>query len=97
MEKRIISKKEVEHVAWLARIELSEEEKGTFTRQFNAILEYFEKISEAKTEDVPPTYHVLELVNVQREDSVSPSLTAKESMMNAPKKQERFYRAPKII
>ena len=97
MKKRLISKKEVEHVAWLARIELSEEEKNLFTEQFNEILEYFQKISEANTEDAPPTYHVLELVNVQREDAVTPSLSADEALRNAPKKEDRFYKAPKIV
>ena len=97
MEKRIISKKEVEHVAWLARIEVSEEEKNLFTEQLNEILEYFQKISEANTEDVPPTYHVLELVNVHREDAVSPSLPADEAIRNAPKKEGRFYKAPRIV
>ena len=57
-EKLHLSKKEVEHVAWLAHIELSEQEKTLFTEQFNEILEYFKKIDEVDTEDVEPTYHV---------------------------------------
>ncbi len=97
MKKRIISKKEIEHIAWLARIELSENEKDFFTRQFNEILEYFEKINVANTERVPPTYHVLELVNVNREDIVLPSLPVDESMKNAPQKEGRFYKAPRIV
>ena len=97
MKKSLISKKEVEHIAWLARISLSEEEKNLFTEQFNEILEYFQKISEANTEDVPPTYHVLELVNVQRKDAVTPSLPADDALKNAPKKKERFYKAPRIV
>ena len=97
MNKRHISKEEVEHIAWLARIELSEREKARFTEQFNRILEYFKKIDEVDTEKVPPTYHVLDLVNVYREDKVTPSLPPKDVLKNAPKKQKRFFKAPKIV
>lgn len=97
MNKRHISKEEVEHTAWLARIELSEREKARFTEQFNRILDYFKKIDEVDTDKVPPTYHVLDLVNVYREDKVTPSLPPKEVLKNAPKKQKRFFKAPKIV
>jgi len=97
MKKRRISKKEVEHIAWLARIELSEDEKGLFTGQFNDILRFFEKIDEVDTERVPPTYHVLDLVNVYREDEVSASLPIEEALKNAPKKERRFLKAPRIV
>jgi len=97
VKKRRISKKEVEHIAWLARIELSEEEKGLFTKQFNEILDYFEKIDEVETEEVPPTYHVLDLVNVYREDEVLSSLSIEEALKNAPKKEKQFLKAPRIV
>ena len=97
MNKRHISKEEVEHIAWLARIELSEREKARFTEQFNRILDYFKKIDEVDTEKVPPTYHVLDLVNIYREDKVTPSLPPKEVLKNAPKKEKRFFRAPRIV
>ena len=97
MKRRRISKKEVEHIAWLARIELSEEEKDLFTGQFDDILRFFEKIDEVDTERVPPTYHVLDLVNVYREDEVSPSLPIKEALKNAPKRERRFLKAPRIV
>jgi len=97
MKKRLISKEEVEHTAWLARIELSEDEKALFTRQLNEILDYFQKIDEVDTEDVPPTFHVLDLVNIYREDEVHPSLPAEDVLKNAPKKEKRFFRAPSIV
>jgi len=97
MKKRRISKKEVEHIAWLARIELSEEEKALFTEQFNEILDYFEKIDEVETEEVSPTYHVLDLVNVYREDEVLSSLSIEEALKNAPKKEKQFLKAPRIV
>ena len=97
MKKRLISEKEVEHIAWLARIELSQKEKDVFTRQFNEILDYFQKIAEADTEEVPPTYHVLDMINVFREDAVSPSLSEEAALKNAPKKEKRFIKAPRIV
>jgi len=97
MKKRHISKEEVEHIAWLARIELSEKEKELFTEQFNKILDYFKKIDEVETEEIPPTYHVLDLVNVYREDKVSPSLPPEKILKNAPKKEKRFFKAPRIV
>ncbi len=92
-----ISEKEVEHIANLARIELTEEEKRNFTEQFNTILEYFEIINDLDTEDVPPTSHVLDVTNAFREDKVSPSLAVEEVLKNASKKERGFFKAPKII
>jgi len=97
MKRRRITNEEVEHVAWLAHVELSEEEKKLFTAQFNEILDYFEKIDEVDTEDVPPTYHVLGLVNVYREDEAKESMKGKDALRNAPKKERGFFKAPRIV
>jgi len=97
MKRRHLSKKEVEHIAWLAHIELSEKEKITFTEQFNSILDYFKKIDKVDTEDVQPTYHVLDLMNVYREDETTPSLPPEDTLKNAPKKEKRFLKAPRIV
>ena len=97
MVKRHITKEEVEHVAWLARIELSKEEKSLFTEQFNQILDFFKKIDEVDTEEVPPTYHVLDLLNVYRGDEVVSSLAIEEALKNAPKGEKGFFKAPRIV
>lgn len=97
MKKQHLSKKEVEHVAWLAHIELTEQEKTLFTEQFNEILDYFKKIDEVDTKDVEPTYHVLELNNVFRKDETKPSLPPEEVLKNAPKKENKFFKAPRIV
>ncbi len=97
MMRRRITKEEVEHIAWLAHVELSGEEKTTFTEQFNEILDYFEKIDEADTEDVPPTHHVLDLVNVYREDETKESMIREDALRNAPKKEKDFFKAPRIV
>jgi aspartyl-tRNA(Asn)/glutamyl-tRNA(Gln) amidotransferase subunit C len=95
--KQLISKAEVEHIAWLARIELSEEEKQLFLKQFNDILAYFQKISEVDTESIEPTYHVIDLKNVFRSDEVKPSLPVEEALRNAPRREKTFIKAPRIV
>jgi aspartyl-tRNA(Asn)/glutamyl-tRNA(Gln) amidotransferase subunit C len=97
MKTQHLSKKEVEHVAWLAHIVLSNEEKALFTEQFNEILDYFKKIDMVDTEGIEPTYHVLDLKNVYRKDEIKPSLSTEEALKNVPRKQKKFLKAPKII
>jgi len=97
MKRQHLSKKEVEHIAWLAHIELSDQEKILFTEQFNEILDYFKKIDEVDTEGVEPTYHVLDLKNVSRTDETTPSLPREEALRNAPKKEKKFIKAPRIV
>ena len=97
MKTQSLSKKDVEHVALLAHIELTEQEKSLFTEQFNEILEYFKKIDDLDTKDVEPTYHVLELNNVFRKDETAPTLPTEEALKNAPKKEKKFFKAPRIV
>ena len=85
--KTLITKDQVEHIAWLARIKITEEEKEKFTSLFNDILEYFQKIDEVDTTDVEFTFHGVELKNVFREDVVRPSLSKEDIFKNAPKKK----------
>ena len=88
MKPQHLSKKEVEHVAWLVHIKLSDEEKALFTEQFNDILEFFKKIDTVDTKGVEPTYHVLDLKNVSRKDETIPSLPTEEALKNAPKRRK---------
>jgi aspartyl-tRNA(Asn)/glutamyl-tRNA(Gln) amidotransferase subunit C len=92
-----ITRKEIEHIALLARLSLSEEEKDLFRPQLNGILGYMEKLNELDTKDIEPTSHVLSLNNVMREDTPAPSLPREEALMNAPSSTDKFYRVPKII
>jgi len=94
---RGLSEEEVEHIAWLARIELSEEEKKLFTQQFNTIIDYFRVIDEADTEGVEPTLHVIDLTNVFREDDVEGSMPTDMALANAPRKERGYFKAPKIV
>ncbi len=92
-----ITKKDVEHVAKLARLRLTEEEKEKFGKQLSEILEYVEKLNELDTEKVKPASHVVPLKNVMREDEVKLSLPVEEALANAPAKQGKYFKVPKII
>lgn len=93
----IIPREEIEHIALLSRLSLSEEEKDLFGPQLSAILGYMEKLNELDTKDIEPTSHVLSLNNVMRDDMPSPSIAREEALLNAPSCTDKFYRVPKII
>ncbi len=92
-----LTKEEVEHVAYLARLALSEEEKEMFTEQLNRILEAFAKLQELPTEDVEPLSHVVPLQNVFAEDEVGQPLTVEEALSNTPSKEDEYIVVPRII
>ncbi|MCI3923112.1 Asp-tRNA(Asn)/Glu-tRNA(Gln) amidotransferase subunit GatC [Paenibacillus sp. TRM 82003] len=92
-----VTLKDVEHVAKLARLELTEDEKARFTEQLNAILKYAEKLNELNTEGVEPTSHVLPVKNVLREDVARPSWPLDESMKNAPEEEDGQFRVPAVL
>ncbi len=97
MKGKRITRDTVEHIAWLAHIELSDEEKNLLTEQFNKILDYFEVIDEVDTENVPPTYHVLDLVNIFRDDMPENPMSREEALRNASEKEDGFFKAPRIV
>jgi aspartyl-tRNA(Asn)/glutamyl-tRNA(Gln) amidotransferase subunit C len=92
-----IDESTVEHLANLARIDLTDKEIKKFTKQVSSILDFFSELSELDTEDVKPTYHVLEINNVFRDDVAKDSLPREEILANAPEKEKGYFKAPKII
>jgi len=92
-----ISKEQVEHVARLARLDVSEDEKTTFARQLSSILTYIDQLKELDTAGVEPTATVLPTDNVFRDDEVRPSLPQERALANAPDRAEGFFRVPKIL
>ncbi len=92
-----ITKEEVEHVAYLARLKFSEAEMELFTTQLNTILEYMDKLGELDTSRVEPTFHAVARTNVLREDQVQPSLPQERTLQNAPDGDRGFFQVPKII
>lgn len=92
-----ISKQEVERVAKLARLEISEAEKEAFSKQLSAILTYMEQLRKLDTDGVEPTATVLAQTNVFRDDAVRPSLPPQKALANAPEQLEGHFVVPKII
>jgi aspartyl-tRNA(Asn)/glutamyl-tRNA(Gln) amidotransferase subunit C len=93
----MITRQDVEHVAELARLELTPEEKERFIVQLNDILTYIDKLNELDTADVEPTSHVIPLSNVFRDDEVRPSLDRQLVLQNAPEESHWFFKVPRII
>ena len=92
-----IDVKTVERMAWLARIELTEEEKKLFAEQCGRILDYFTKIDSLDTRETPPTYHAANLTNVFRGDEVKPSLNVREALRNARDKKRQMFKVSRML
>ncbi len=92
-----LNRKDVEHVALLSRLELSDTELDKFTGQLDAILEYIDVLNQVDTSTVEPMAHVLEIRNVMRADEVQPSLPREAALQNAPDAEDGFFKVPKIV
>jgi aspartyl-tRNA(Asn)/glutamyl-tRNA(Gln) amidotransferase subunit C len=92
-----LTPEEVDHIALLGRLELTEGERENFTRQLSAILDYFQQLKGLDTTGVPPTSHAIPLQNVLREDEPKPSLSQQEALANAPQEQQGCFQVPRII
>lgn len=92
-----ISKEQVQKVAALARLTLTETEADQFTIQLNNILQFAEKLNELDTEGVEPTSHVLPMANVLREDKVIPSIPREKALANAPEQKDGMFRVPAVF
>lgn len=92
-----LTKNEVEHVAWLARLELSEQEKDRLTGHLNQIMEHFEALQQLDTADVEPTSHSIPMSNVFREDKAGSSFTQDEAVSNAPDSRDFYFVVPQVV
>jgi aspartyl-tRNA(Asn)/glutamyl-tRNA(Gln) amidotransferase subunit C len=92
-----IDEKQIEHIANLAKLELSNEERASLTEDFLKILSYIEKINELDLSEVSETTHFLESSNVLREDEVGESLSVDEVLDLAPEYKENQIKVPKFL
>jgi aspartyl-tRNA(Asn)/glutamyl-tRNA(Gln) amidotransferase subunit C len=92
----MISIKDVEHVAKLARLALTEEEKHKFAEQLGAILEHFKELEKVDTDGVEPMAHALPITNVMREDVVVTPPGRAVLLKSAPAQENGYFRVPKI-
>jgi len=94
----LLTREEVEHVAALARLKLSDEEKERFAEQLTAILEYMSRLNDLDTSNIEPLTHVLPLSNVFRDDGVSPEETNRDDILaNAPLEENGCFKVPRIV
>lgn len=92
----MITIQDVEHVAKLARLEITDEEKVKFSKQLGDVLKYVEQMNEVDTTNVEPLSHVVDFNNVMREDEIHYDCTKEQLMMNAPEEENGFFKVPKI-
>jgi len=92
-----ITRKEVEHVARLARLALEPAEVDALTGQMDQLLGYVEKLNELDTEGIVPTAHAVPMENAFRADEVRPSIGLEMALLNAPKSEESCFVVPKVI
>ncbi|NIM97624.1 MAG: Asp-tRNA(Asn)/Glu-tRNA(Gln) amidotransferase subunit GatC [candidate division Zixibacteria bacterium] len=92
-----ISLEDVEHVANLAKLELSPEKKIKFQKDLDKVIKYIDQLNKLDTKNVPVTSHVIPIQNVLREDKVLPSLLRGKALANAPKRKDGFFKVPKVI
>jgi aspartyl-tRNA(Asn)/glutamyl-tRNA(Gln) amidotransferase subunit C len=92
-----LSRADVEHVAYLARLGLSDAELATLEGQLNHILDQYAKLAELETDHIPPTAQTIELENILREDVARPSLPPATVLANAPERDGDFFVVPAIL
>ncbi len=92
-----LSKQDIEHVALLARLELSEDEKDSLTGRLNQIMEHFGKLQELDTSQVAPTSHSIPLQNVFRHDTAGRSMTPSDVVANAPESRDDQFVVPQVV
>jgi len=88
---------DIEHVARLARLELTIDEMAQLREQLGAILEHAAKVSEVAAEDVPPTAYAIPRSNVLRPDEVRDSLDVEDVLANAPQREDDRFKVPRIV
>lgn len=89
--------KTVDEVAHLARLEFKDEAKAEILNDMNRMLAFVDKLNELDTDDVEPLIYMTDEVNVLREDKPEVTITQKEALKNAPKKDSDYFKVPKVI
>ena len=92
-----INKRDIEYIANLSRIDIAEGEKEMFIYQLSDILSYIEKLNKLNTQDVKPMAYAISESNVFRDDTLVPSISIGDAMINAPATMGVFFKVPKVI
>lgn len=92
-----LTPEQVRHIARLARLGIEDSEVDRFAGQLSEILDYFERLKQVDTEDVPPTAHTLPLHNIFRDDQTAPSMDPDQTLANAPQREEDYFRVRAVL
>lgn len=93
-----ITRETIDHIASLARLSFTEEEKDVFVEQFQRIVEYVDIIQSLDLDGVEPLEHIgTGTENVFRDDESRPSIPLDEALLNAPKRNESFFKVPRVL
>jgi len=92
-----LSREDVLHVAYLARLGLTEEEVELFREQLSRVLDHFQQLQQLDTAAIPPTAQVTVLSNVFDEDVPRPSMDVEDVLLNAPRREENYFRVPAVL
>ena len=92
-----LSREQVLHIARLARVGVEDDEVERFAHQLSDILDYFERLSDVDTDEVPPTAHTLPLHNIWREDEPEQCLRPDQVLANAPQREGDLFRVKAIL
>ena len=93
----MLGREEVQKVALLARLQLTDAELETMTNQLGSIVAYVQQLEDLDTDEVEPMAHAAELVNVFADDEVHPSLPREQALANAPKRDNQCFRVPAVL
>ena len=92
-----LTKNDVTYTSELAKLKFDDQKKESLAKDLSDILDYAAKINELDTEEIQPMTHVLENTNVFREDIVEPGLSIDAALQNAPDKEDRTFKVPKMM
>lgn len=93
----IINREKIDHLARLARIDISEEEKGKYAEQISAILDYFKELNELDTSDVEPLAHVFDLKNITRPDVIKQNFSSDQALAEAPVLEKKQFKVAGVF
>ena len=92
-----LTTEDVDHVAELARLGISPEERARFAEQLSGILDHFQALQQLDTGDIPPTAQTLDLRNVMRKDEARPCMDREQALQNAPQREDGFFRVQAVL
>ncbi|MDR4509227.1 MAG: Asp-tRNA(Asn)/Glu-tRNA(Gln) amidotransferase subunit GatC [Candidatus Brocadiaceae bacterium] len=93
----VIKKKDIDYVAKLSMLKLTDNEKELFVKQISEVINYIKKLDNLNVKDIKPMVHALNVFNVFRSDTMSSSISRDEALYNVPDSEGNFFKVPRVI